>query len=174
VTPETFSLAVPPLLAVLAPARSVPIAGAGGGFDVYAGPPLALALWQSGAQVHLANLSFSELELVDRDCSATEHVAAVTPDTTSPDWYFPERTLARWLAAKEPPSTVHDPSFVDPWLRYIYTNIYNRGVLDDKTRVLVIIGECCVVKAMRAYSKLMGELGLLELAPSPFRQDLRD
>jgi 4-carboxymuconolactone decarboxylase len=107
-----------------------------------------------------------------------------------------------------------DPSFVDPWLRYIYKNIYNRGVLDDKTRVLVIIGECCVldedvqlpnhirtalrvgatpqeilevilqsavyagnpkmVKAMRAYSKLMGELGLLELSPSPFRQDLRD
>lgn len=38
-----------------------------------------------------------------------------------------------------------EPSFVDPWLRYIYTNLYNRGVLDDKTRVLVIIGECCVL-----------------------------
>lgn len=107
-----------------------------------------------------------------------------------------------------------DPAFVDAWLRYIYTNIYNRGVLDDKTRVLIIIGECCVldegvqlpnhmrtalrvgatpqeilevilqsaiyagnpkmVKAMRAYRKLMTELGLLELSESPFRQDLRD
>ena len=107
-----------------------------------------------------------------------------------------------------------DPAFVDAWLRYIYTTLYNRGVLDDRTRVLVIIGECCVldedvqlpnhirtalrvgatpeeilevilqsavyagnpkmVKAVRAYRKLMGELGLLEPTPSPFRQDLRD
>ncbi|MEH1129501.1 hypothetical protein [Micromonospora sp. CPCC 206061] len=36
-----FSLSVPPLFAALAPARSVLIAGAGGGFDVYAGLPLA-------------------------------------------------------------------------------------------------------------------------------------
>lgn len=84
--PGTFSLAVPPLFAALAPARSVLIAGAGGGFDVYAGLPLALALWHSGVQVHLASLSFSELELLDRDSWATEHVAAVTPDSTSTDW----------------------------------------------------------------------------------------
>ena len=34
-------------------------------------------------------------------------VAAVTPDSTSTDWYFPERTLARWLAAHDLPSTVY-------------------------------------------------------------------
>src|SRR5258706_11068312 len=96
--PGTSSLAVPPLFAALAPAHSILIAGAGGGFDVYAGLPLALALWHSGAQVHLASLSFSQLELMNRDAWAAEHVAAVQPDTTSPDWYFPERTLARWLA----------------------------------------------------------------------------
>ena len=33
------------MFAALAPARRVLIAGAGGGFDVYAGLPLALALW---------------------------------------------------------------------------------------------------------------------------------
>jgi 4-carboxymuconolactone decarboxylase len=106
------------------------------------------------------------------------------------------------------------PEFVDAWLRYIYTNLYNRGVLDDKTRVLVIIGECCVldegvqlpnhirtalrvgaepeeilevilqsavyagnpkmVKAVRAYRKIMSELGRIEVQESPFRQDLRD
>ncbi|AYF28021.1 hypothetical protein CSH63_11305 [Micromonospora tulbaghiae] len=38
-----YTLAVPPLFAALAPARDVLIAGAGGGFDVYAGLPLALA-----------------------------------------------------------------------------------------------------------------------------------
>lgn len=102
-----FSLAVPPLFAALAPARSILIAGAGGGFDVYAGLPLALALRYRGADVHLASLSFSQLELADRDAWVAEHVVAVRPDTASPDWYFPERTLARWLAAHELPSTVY-------------------------------------------------------------------
>ena len=105
--PVTFSLAVPPLFAALAPARRVLIAGAGGGFDVYAGLPLALSLWGSGVEVHLANLSFSELELVDRESWVADNVVAVTPDSTSPDWYFPERTLARWLAAHDRPATVY-------------------------------------------------------------------
>jgi hypothetical protein len=104
---QPFSLAVPPLFAALAPARSILVAGAGGGFDVYAGLPLALALWHGGARVHLASLSFSQLELMDRDAWVTEQVAAVRPDTDSPDWYFPERTLARWLAAHDLPSTVY-------------------------------------------------------------------
>jgi hypothetical protein len=101
------SLATPPLFAALAPARNVLIAGAGGGFDVYAGLPLALALWRSGVQVHLANLSFSELVLLDRDSWTAENVAVVTPDSASTDWYFPERTLARWLADQDLPSTVY-------------------------------------------------------------------
>ncbi|WP_433320389.1 hypothetical protein [Micromonospora chersina] len=40
-----FSLAVPPLFAALAPARSILIAGAGGGFDVYAG--LVVCSWST-------------------------------------------------------------------------------------------------------------------------------
>ena len=63
---NTVSLHTPPRFAALAAARSILIAGAGGGFDVYAGLPLAFALWRSGVQVHVANLSFSELELIDR------------------------------------------------------------------------------------------------------------
>lgn len=105
--PSPFSMLTPPLFAALAPASNILIAGAGGGFDIYAGLPLALALWDRGAQVHLANLSFSELELLDRGSWAAENVAAVTPDASSPDWYFPERTLARWLAAHDLPSTVY-------------------------------------------------------------------
>jgi hypothetical protein len=129
--PGTFSLATPPLFAALAPARSVLIAGAGGGFDVYAGLPLALALWRSGVQVHLASLSFSELELMDRDSWVAEHVAAVTPDSVSPDWYFPERTLARWLAAQDLPSTVFafPPLGVQP-LRDAYRHLIQRLSLD--------------------------------------------
>jgi len=129
--PGTFALATPPLFAALAPARSVLIAGAGGGFDVYAGLPLALAPWHSGVQVHLANLSFSQLELIDVDSWAAPHVAAVTPDSTSPDWYFPEGTLARWLAAHELPSTVYafPPLGVQP-LRDAYRYLVDRLSID--------------------------------------------
>ncbi|MER7894451.1 hypothetical protein ABTX15_32100 [Micromonospora sp. NPDC094482] len=102
-----FSLPVPPLFAALAPSRNILIAGAGGGFDVYVGLPLAFALRRGGARAHLASLSFSELELIGQEAWVAKHVAAVQPDTASPDWYFPERTLARWLAAQELPSTVY-------------------------------------------------------------------
>jgi hypothetical protein len=129
--PTTYSLTTPPLFAALAPARNVLLAGAGGGFDVYAGLPLAFALWQNGVRVHLANLSFSELELVDRDSWVTEHVVAVTPETASPDWYFPEGTLARWLAAHDLPSTVYafPPLGVQP-LRDAYRFLIDRHDID--------------------------------------------
>jgi hypothetical protein len=134
--PGAFSLAVPPLFAALAPARNILVAGAGGGFDVYAGLPLAFALRRGGAQVHLASLSFSELELMDREAWVAEHVAAVRPDTDSPDWYFPERTLARWLAAQGQPSTVYafPPLGVQP-LRAAYRHLVER--LDIDAVVLV-------------------------------------
>lgn len=124
-------MAVPPLFATLAPARSILIAGAGGGFDVYAGRPWGFALWPRGAQVHLASLSFSQLELIDRDAWIAEHVAAVQPDTTSPDWHFPERTLARWLAAQELPSTVYafPPLGVQP-LRAAYRYLVDQLNID--------------------------------------------
>jgi len=57
--------------------------------------------------VYLANLSFAQLELLDIDVWAAENVAAVMPDTTGLDDYFPERALARWLAAHDLPSTVY-------------------------------------------------------------------
>ncbi|GAA0936443.1 DUF1152 domain-containing protein [Virgisporangium aurantiacum] len=131
VTPDGFSLAAPPLFTALAPARSVLIAGAGGGFDVYAGLPLALALWHSGVQVHLANLSFSELELVDRQAWVADNVVAVEPHTASPDWYFPEGTLSRWLAAHDLPSTVYafPPLGVQP-LRAAYRHLSERLSID--------------------------------------------
>ncbi|MFI6242286.1 DUF1152 domain-containing protein [Micromonospora sp. NPDC050795] len=129
-------MTVPPLFAALAPARSILIAGAGGGFDVYAGLPLALALWHTGAQVHLASLSFSELEFIDRDAWLVEHVAAVGPDTSNSDSYSPERTLARWLAAQQLPSTVYafPPLGVQP-LRTAYRHLMEH--LDIDAVVLV-------------------------------------
>lgn len=102
-----MKLAVPPLFAALEDAQKILIAGAGGGFDVYAGLPLALALWDAGKDVHLANLSFSELELIDADSFLTDNVMAVTPTSASPDWYFPEGALSRWLDSQGLPSTVY-------------------------------------------------------------------
>ncbi|ONI79236.1 hypothetical protein ALI144C_25740 [Actinosynnema sp. ALI-1.44] len=103
-----FSLSEPPLFTRLAGARRVLIAGAGGGFDVYAGIPLALALRAAGKDVHLANLSFTNLTALDVDSWVWPGVAAVTPSTGGVKGsYFPERVLATWLAAERLPSTVY-------------------------------------------------------------------
>lgn len=80
-----MALGEPPLFAALRDARNVLIAGAGGGFDVYAGLPPALALHGRGVGVHLANLSFTRLEAVDLDAWLEPGVAA----TAGPKDYFP-------------------------------------------------------------------------------------
>ncbi|PPK70935.1 DUF1152 domain-containing protein [Actinokineospora auranticolor] len=102
-----FSLAQPPLFSRLANASNVLVAGAGGGFDVYAGLPLASALRGLGKRVHLANLAFSDLSRLDLDDWLAPEVAAVGPESAGSDTYFPERTLARWLAGRGLPSTVY-------------------------------------------------------------------
>ena len=38
-----------------------------------------------------------------------------------------------------------DSEWTEVWLTWIYDHLYNRSVLDDKTRVLIVIGECCVL-----------------------------
>lgn len=102
-----FSLLEPPFFTRLRDARRVLVAGAGGGFDVYAGVPLALALRAAGKEVHLANLSFSDLYGLDLDVWVDHDVAAIRPDTTIRGDYFPERALAGWLALQDLPDTVY-------------------------------------------------------------------
>ncbi len=94
----TYSLHEPPLFSRLAPSERVLIAGAGGGFDVYAGLPLFFALRALGKQVHLASLSFSDL--VDPDFWVAPGLAEVRAGSDGNDGYFPERVLARWLSAQ--------------------------------------------------------------------------
>src|SRR5690349_17141972 len=67
----------PPLLTRLRAADRILVAGAGGGFDVYAGLPIALALRAAGKEVHLANLSFSHLYGLDTDVWLAPDVAAI-------------------------------------------------------------------------------------------------
>ncbi|MGV9263729.1 DUF1152 domain-containing protein [Kitasatospora sp. NPDC003701] len=100
------SLLEPPLITRLLAAERILIAGAGGGFDVYAGLPLALALRAAGKEVHLANLSFSHLYGLPAEVWWEPDVARIRPDTAAPEGYFPERTLARWLHRHGMPDTV--------------------------------------------------------------------
>ena len=102
----TLSLFEPPLLSRLSQYDRILIAGAGGGFDVYAGLPLAIALRSAGKQVFLANLTFTYLGATNVDYLAP-HVAVVTPATSGDERYFPERRLAEWLADQRQPSTVY-------------------------------------------------------------------
>jgi hypothetical protein len=102
-----FSLQEPPLFARLKRAERILIAGAGGGFDVFAGLPLALALREQGKQVHLANLSFTHLYGLGSEVWWEQDVARIEPDTQARDPYFPEGVLARWLERHKQPSTVY-------------------------------------------------------------------
>ena len=90
-------LRTPPLFAELADAQRVLVAGAGGGFDVYAGLPLAVALAEQGKQVALPNLSFSVLDYLDPQAWLTPDVARIDAESSGSETYFPERTLSRWL-----------------------------------------------------------------------------
>jgi hypothetical protein len=96
-----------PLFTRLADAERILVAGAGGGFDIYSGLPLALSLLHQGKQVYLANLSFSALAGLPIDDWVAPDLAAVTPDSALHQSYFPERTLAQWLRQHGYPSTVY-------------------------------------------------------------------
>lgn len=93
-------LHINPLFDRLDGAERVLVVGAGGGFDVYAGLPVALALARLGKRVHLGNLTFSDLTAFDGEW-VTDGLALVTPESAGSADYFPERTLARWLAVQQ-------------------------------------------------------------------------
>ncbi|MEY9925862.1 hypothetical protein ABH926_000482 [Catenulispora sp. GP43] len=102
----TTSLRELPLFSALADSRRVLIAGAGGGFDVFGGLPLALALRERGAEVFLGSLTFVSSGF-SLDAWLAPDVAAITPASGGFAEYFPERTLARWLKTVGEPSTVY-------------------------------------------------------------------
>src|SRR5262249_60771336 len=95
-TAASPSLAKPLLLGRLERHDRILIAGAGGGFDVYAGLPLYLALRAAGKQVVLANLTFTYLGETDVRYLAP-HLGVGTGETTGADRYFPARRLCEGL-----------------------------------------------------------------------------
>lgn len=96
-----WSMSTPGLFARLEAAERVLVAGAGGGFDIFAGLPLALALRNAGKDVTLASYSFSDLGDLDLDSWIEPGLALVTTGSSGNPVYFPEGTLARWLAARK-------------------------------------------------------------------------
>ena len=88
-----------PLFGEIETARSILLAGAGGGFDIFSGLPLYFCLRSLGKQVHLANLSFSLLpEATGR--RLRPDLLEVTAATQSGRNYFPEKYLAQWFVTQ--------------------------------------------------------------------------
>lgn len=87
-----------PFLQEISKARSVLIAGAGGGFDIVSGIPLYLYLRSLGKQVVLANLSFTALPFSDSEevFAGTYHVTEASADLP----YFPEKHILNWLRSR--------------------------------------------------------------------------
>jgi hypothetical protein len=88
-----------PFFTELEGARTVLVAGAGGGFDVFSGLPLYFGLRAAGKRVHLANLSFSHLEAATGRLLAPAALE-VTADSRMTASYFPEYHLCRWFRTR--------------------------------------------------------------------------
>lgn len=90
-----------PILDHLANSSRILIAGAGGGFDVFAGLPIYFTLREQGKTVHLANLTFTDFELAkivsDFTVLADGLVIGVHSPVKHPLPYYPEGYLAQWL-----------------------------------------------------------------------------
>ena len=81
-------------------AKSVLIAGAGGGFDVFCGLPLYFALSNLGIPVHLANFSFSFRHGEITGAKYGENLVEVTAASFGNEYYFPEGCLTKWFGRK--------------------------------------------------------------------------
>lgn len=120
-----------PFFEQLADAKHVLIAGCGGGFDIYSGLPLALALRRDKRRVTLANLTFAAprqaagAELITDALSLID--ASVKPDRP----YFPEWYLARWLRDNGHPDAIYcfERTGVQP-LREAYETLIEREGID--------------------------------------------
>lgn len=93
-----FSISQNPIFTQLENKHNILIAGAGGGYDIYSGLPLYLALKEQGKNVYLANLSFSFLhhKIAEEVYPKCFLINAEMTQEFEID-YFPEKYLARWL-----------------------------------------------------------------------------
>jgi hypothetical protein len=86
-----------PIVDQLQGCENVLIAGMGGGYDVFAGLPLYFELQAQGYEVHLANLSFSDIAGYTDGEQLSETLVGVDVDVDYSFDYFPEYGLAQWF-----------------------------------------------------------------------------
>src|SRR5258708_4833171 len=86
-----------PILDQLAGSKHILIAGMGGGFDIFCGLPIFWELEQLGCDVHLANLSFSDIAGLNDGEELTDTLVGVNADIEGLFDYFPEYYLAQWF-----------------------------------------------------------------------------
>ena len=72
-----------PFFDAIADAKTVLIAGAGGGYDIFSGLPLYFGLRNAGKTVHLANLTFSRVEHAKNVIRLSDSLVGVTAETKS-------------------------------------------------------------------------------------------
>lgn len=95
-----------PFFEQISDAKTILLAGAGGGFDIFSGLPIYFSLRAAGKTVHLANLSFSELNFASA-LRPIESVAQITPETDGSVNYFPEQYLSKWLTSQFGPTPIY-------------------------------------------------------------------
>jgi hypothetical protein len=100
-----WSITRPRIFDELSGAKSVLLAGCGGGYDVLSSIPLYFALRDQGKAVTLSNLSFSslvalEVPTVSDYCHVIDTSTFPSQDVKE-NTYFPELYLAQWLKDKE-------------------------------------------------------------------------
>jgi hypothetical protein len=120
-----------PFITALSPAKTVLIAGAGGGFDVAHGIPLYLWLRSLGKQVVLANLSFSALSFTE-NVEICPDTYQITENSAEVD-YFPEKRILEWLRDRNESPAIYGFSCkmgVAP-LRRAYAEIIARHAVDS-------------------------------------------
>jgi hypothetical protein len=91
-----------PIDAALAGARTVLLAGCGGGYDVLGAVPLYASLVERGCDVHLASLSFTYLNGLDGAIQSPTHpnLYEVPATAATAAAYCPEAWLARFLETR--------------------------------------------------------------------------
>jgi hypothetical protein len=86
-----------PFMRKLDKANRILIAGCGGGFDVFAGIPIAYHLMAAGKTVTFANLSFTNLWICGGEKLTSMMWRVDRQSVELP--YFPERWLTEWITA---------------------------------------------------------------------------
>ncbi len=91
-----------PIWKQLENSENILIVGAGGGFDVFAGLPLYFTLKAHGKNVHLANYTFTDMELIVKletiETLIEDQLVGVNGKVNHLNPYFPEGYFAEWFS----------------------------------------------------------------------------